>query len=435
MERIVENQLNEWKTGVNRKVLLLRGARQVGKTHSVRKFGQSFKYILEVNFESDKEVYSVFNGNLNPDEICLKLSAYYNIPIIDGETLLFFDEIQDCIPAISSLRYFYEKRKGLHVIAAGSLLEFALKEIPSFGVGRIESLFMYPLSFDEFLWAMGEELLCDLKNASDSNNALDNIFHKKLLNYLRQFLLIGGLPEVVAVFVQTKDLILTQKVLDNLITGLNDDFAKYKKRVPVSRLRDVFDSIVHQSGGKFVLSKVGGNYNYAQIKEAIQLLEMAGLIYKVTHTAANGLPLGAEANPQKAKIILFDIGIFHRILGLDLSRYLLLENYDFVNKGFLAEQLVGMEIIKYSSNYRANRLFYWHREKRGSSAEVDYIIQKGSLILPLEVKSGTIGKMQSLRLFLKEKQIDFGVRISMENFAQYDNIRVFPLYAVKNILN
>ena len=435
MERIVENQLNEWKTGVNRKVLLLRGARQVGKTHSVRKFGQSFKYILEVNFESDKEVYSVFNGNLNPDEICLKLSAYYNIPIIDGETLLFFDEIQDCIPAISSLRYFYEKRKGLHVIAAGSLLEFALKEIPSFGVGRIESLFMYPLSFDEFLWAMGEELLCDLKNASDSNNALDNIFHKKLLNYLRQFLLIGGLPEVVAVFVQTKDLILTQKVLDNLITGLNDDFAKYKKRVPVSRLRDVFDSIVHQSGGKFVLSKVGGNYNYAQIKEAIQLLEMAGLIYKVTHTAANGLPLGAEANPQKAKIILFDIGMFHRILGLDLSRFLLLENYDFVNKGFLAEQLVGMEIIKYSSNYRANRLFYWHREKRGSSAEVDYIIQKGSLILPLEVKSGTIGKMQSLRLFLKEKQIDFGVRISMENFAQYDNIRVFPLYAVKNILN
>lgn len=434
MKRIVEHHINDWKTATNRKVLLLRGARQVGKTYSVRKFGRTFTHFLEVNFESDKNIHGVFKGNLDPHEICLKLSAYYNVPISDGNTLLFFDEIQDCIPAISSLRYFYENRPGLHVIAAGSLLEFALNEIPSFGVGRIESLFMYPLSFDEFLMATGEDMLCEIKEKADITIGLDMVFHNKLLNYLRQFLLTGGLPEVVSAFIETKDLIQSQRVLDSLITGLNDDFAKYKKRVPVLRIRDVFESVVHQSGGKFILSKVGGNYNFEQLKEAVQLLEMAGLIHKVTHTAANGLPLGAQTNPQKVKIVLFDHGMFQRILGLELSKKLLLENYDFINKGSIAEQFVGMELVKYGSNSKMGRLHYWHREKRGSSAEVDYIIQKDNKIVPVEVKSGSIGKMQSLWLFLKEKQIDHGVRISLENFNQYGNIKVFPLYAVNNLL-
>jgi len=435
MKRIIDQQLVNWKTMPSRKALLIRGARQVGKTYSVRNLGNTFTNFLEVNFESDKDVHSIFEGNLDPEEIGMKLSAYYNVPIQDGNTLLFFDEIQNCIPAISSLRFFYEKRPDLHLIATGSLLEFALEEIPSFGVGRIESLYMYPLSFDEFLIALGEEALYEIKKNATAIDALEFVFHKKLLNYLRQFLLIGGLPEVVSTFITTKDIIQTQKILDIIIEGLNDDFSKYKKRVPVSRIRDVFDSVIHQSGGKFVLSKVGGNYNYKQLKEALQLLEMAGLVYKVSHTPANGLPLGAQVNPKKIKVVLFDHGIFQRILGLELSKKLLLDDYDFVNKGSIAEQFVGLELTKYSSNDKSNRLYYWHREKRGSSAEVDYIIHKETDILPLEVKSGTTGKMQSLHLFMKEKQSNYGVRISLENFNKYDDIIVFPLYAVENILH
>jgi predicted AAA+ superfamily ATPase len=187
MKRQVNRHLEDWKTDPNRKPLLLRGAQQVGKTYSVREFAKGFKYFLEINFESDKSVHDFFNSDLNPDQICQNLSPYYDIQVIDGETLLFFDEIQVCLPAISSLRFFFEKRPRLHLIAAGSLLEFALQEIPSFGLGRINSIFMYPLSFNEFLWAFNEEKLCFLKQKANQDNPLHPAFHSKLTNYLKQF--------------------------------------------------------------------------------------------------------------------------------------------------------------------------------------------------------------------------------------------------------
>ncbi len=434
LRRIIDDYFVNWKSGANRKVLMLRGARQVGKTYSIRKFSEKFKHFLEVNFESDKEIHSIFQGDLNPDEISLKLSVFYNTPIIDGETLLFFDEIQHCLPAISSLRYFYEKKPDLHIVAAGSLLEFALVEIPSFGVGRIESVFMYPLSFDEYLLANNEEMLFKMKQQASPEMTFETIYHNKLINYLRRFLLIGGLPEVVSTFIETNDLIQSQKILDNIINGLNDDFAKYKKRVPVSRIRDVFESVVRQAGGKFLLTKIGGTHNYPQLKEAVELLEMAGLVIKQTHTSANALPLAAETNPKKTKLLLFDHGIFQRILGLEFSNRLLIDNYNFINKGSLAEQFVGLELIKYGSKNQIGRLYYWHREKRASNAEVDFVIQNRNEIIPIEVKSGTTGKMQSLRIMLNEKKLKYGIRVSLENFCKYENIRVYPLYAVQNIL-
>jgi len=424
----------EWKKNPYRKTLLLRGARQVGKTYSVREFAKGFKYYLEINFESDKSVHDFFKYDLNPDLICQNLSVYYDIPIVDGETLLFFDEIQTCLPAISSLRFFYEKRPTLHLVAAGSLLEFALSEIPSFGLGRINSIFMYPLSFNEFLWACDEEKLCLLKQNANPENPLNPAFHSKIINYLKQFLLTGGLPEVVNTFIRTSDLRKAQISLDELITGLDDDFAKYKKLVPVSRLRDVFGSVVKQSGNKFNYSRVYTNANHPQIKEAFNLLEMAGLVYKIEHTSANGIPLGAQVNHKKFKAILFDHGVFQRLLGLNLSNHLLANDFSAINKGNLAEQFVGTEFIK-SGPFRSKpNLYYWHKEKRGSSAEVDYIIQNNEVVVPVEVKSGTQGKMQSLWSFLKEKDLQSGIRISLENFSQYNKIKVFPLYSVENIL-
>jgi predicted AAA+ superfamily ATPase len=433
MKRFIDNQLIDWKQNPARKSLLLRGARQVGKTYSVRNLGKSFTHFLEINFELEKEVHQFFQSDLHPETLCTNLSAYYNIPIIDGETLLFFDEVQACPPAISSLRFFHEKRPGLHVAAAGSLLEFAIKELASFGLGRIESLYMYPLSFDEFLLAQNQDALYIIKKQATPFHPLNPAFHIKLINILKKFLLTGGLPEVVKTFVETNDLRKTQIILDQLITGLEDDFAKYKKLVPVSRIRDVFNSIVFQSGNKFNLSKASLSANHKQIKETLQLLEMAGLAYRVQHSSADGLPLGAGTHPKRYKVILFDHGIFQRILGLGLSNQLLANDFSTINKGNLAEQFVGMEFVKNFSSNAKPQLYYWHREKRGSNAEVDYLLQRGTNIIPVEVKSGIQGKMQSLFLFLKEKNIPVGVRISLENFSQYAKINVYPLYGVENL--
>ena len=190
MKRDIEKNLLAWKKEDNRKVLLIRGARQVGKTYSARELGKTFKHYIEVNFEEERAVKQFFSGSLNPSAICQKLSVYYGIPIINGHTLLFFDEIQGCPEALSSLRFFYEKMPDLHVVAAGSLLEFAISEIPSHGVGRIRSLFMYPLSFNEFLRACKESGLIEMKSHANAENPLDDIFHQKLLDYVKIFYVI-----------------------------------------------------------------------------------------------------------------------------------------------------------------------------------------------------------------------------------------------------
>jgi predicted AAA+ superfamily ATPase len=435
MKRFIDHDLMQWKSNPSRKTLLVRGARQVGKTYSIRELSKSFTYYLEVNFESDRKVHGFFEKDLDPDDLCRNLSAYYNVPVIDGATLIFFDEIQACLPAISSLRFFHEKRPGLHLVAAGSLLEFALQEITSFGVGRIEHLFMYPLSFDEFLLASDQELLYNIKRESSWDSPLHSAIHFKLINYLKEFFLLGGLPEVIKIFLNTGDYLKSQVILDQLITGFEDDFAKYRKRVPLTRISEVFHAAVNQSGNKFNISRASETANHSQAKEALDLLEMAGLVYRVNHTDANGLPLGAEVNPKKFKVILFDHGIFQRLLGLNLSEHLVADDFATINKGCLAEQYVGTELIKNFSNVAKPKLYYWHREKRGSNAEVDYLVQKGNSVLPLEVKSGVQGKMQSLRIFLNEKKAREGARISLEHFSRYENIMVFPLYAVQNILN
>ncbi len=425
LTRDIDAILLDWKKSNSRKPLLVRGARQVGKSTSVRNFGRQFEHFLEVNFETEKEIYVFFEGNINVAAICEKLSVYYNTPIIAGKTLLFFDEIQQCIPAISAIRYFYEQYPELHLIAAGSLLEFALAELPSFGVGRIRSVFMYPLSFYEFLIAKGEQKLIDLIK---KGKPLEDPFHNKLTDYLRIFLIIGGMPEVVAKYIDGEPLLEIQTVLDELQASIVADFTKYKKNVPSNRLNEVFEAVVAQSGGKFNLSKASANANHGQIKEALSLLEKAGLIYAVTHSSGNGLPLGAEINDKKRKYLLFDTGIFQRILGLNIGHFLATNDRDFINKGTIAETFVGIEIIKNSNPFTQERLYYWHREIPSSNAEVDYLIQKGGQVVPVEVKASQKGSMQSLLLFMKEKNTQ-GIRISLENFGTFQNITIVPIYA------
>lgn len=434
IQRNVDNELLKWKSESKHKPLLIRGARQIGKTETIRNFGKSFEIFIEINFEESPRLKELFSRDLSPENICENIAAIFKTSIIPNKTLLFFDEVQECKEAIASLRFFYEKMPDLHVIAAGSLLEFALSEIPTFGVGRIRSMFMYPLSFFEFLVGAGEYRLLEKIKKANPENPITEVIHERLKELLQKFICLGGMPEVIANYIETKDLNKSQQILDDLIISIQTDFAKYKKRTSVSILNEVFQSVVAQAGQKFMYSKVSNYANHKQIKEALQLLITANIVIPITHTSANGIPLGAEANFQKQKLLLYDTGIFQRIMGLNLEDFLLSTNFEVINKGNMAEQYVGLELIKSSSCYQPPALYYWHREAKSSNAEVDYVIPFSQSVLPVEVKSGTKGSMQSLFLFLKEKNLNRGLRISNENFSTFGIIEVYPLYAVGKIL-
>lgn len=434
IQRNVDNELLKWKSESKHKPLLIRGARQIGKTETIRNFGKSFEIFIEINFEESPRLKELFSRDLSPENICENIAAIFKTSIIPNKTLLFFDEVQECKEAIASLRFFYEKMPDLHVIAAGSLLEFALSEIPTFGVGRIRSMFMYPLSFFEFLVGAGEYRLLEKIKKANPENPITEVIHERLKELLQKFICLGGMPEVIANYIETKDLNKSQQILDDLIISIQTDFAKYKKRTSVSILNEVFQSVVAQAGQKFMYSKVSNYANHKQIKEALQLLITANIVIPITHTSANGIPLGAEANFQKQKLLLYDTGIFQRIMGLNLEDFLLSTNFEVINKGNMAEQYVGLELIKSSSCYQPPELYYWHREAKSSNAEVDYVIPFSQSVLPVEVKSGTKGSMQSLFLFLKEKNLNRGLRISNENFSTFGIIEVYPLYAVGKIL-
>ena len=437
LRRNIDKILLDWsqEKPPDRKPLLLRGARQVGKSSALRQLGKHFKYFIEINFDENKEVRSFFESSLSPEEICQQLALYYRTPIIPGETLLFFDEIQSCPSALEKLRYFYEKYAELHVVAAGSLLEFALEEIASFGVGRIRSLFMYPFNFDEFLTAQSEDALCEAIKTASPDKPLSEPIHQQILNRLKIFLICGGMPEAVSHYVRKHDLLNGELVLNDLITILKTDFAKYRKRTPLLLLNEVFESVMRQTDGKFVFERAAPGTPSISVRQALDLLIMAGLVHPVTHTAANGIPLGAEKNVKYRRIIPCDTGIFLHTLGLR-SEILPATDFSVINRGSLAEIFTGLELLKAASCYMLQELFCWQRSANpGSSqgnAQVDFIIQKGSNIIPIEVKSGTTGGMQSIRLFMKEKQIKRGIRTSLENFGRYEDIDIYPLYAIGN---
>jgi uncharacterized protein len=432
-KRLIDSYLLAWKSDPYRKPLLLRGARQVGKSSAVRHLSQAYEDYFEINFEQSPQYSPIFSGELSPAYLIERLSVTAGRQIVPGKTLLFFDEIQACPAAISSLRFFYEQMPTLHLIAAGSLLEFALQTLPSYGVGRIKSYYMFPFSLDEFLSSIGEDLLLTEKQNASAEKPLPPLLHERLLQYLSVFMVTGGMPEAVARYAATRQLLSVKSVLDDLMAALRSDFAKYKKAVPSLRLQEVFNAVVQQAGGKFVYSKAGTQIKDYQAKEAVELLILAGWVIPVTHSDANGIPIGAEADPKKRKMMLLDTGIFQRILGLDFTTLYTQADFPFVNKGLLAEQFWGLEYIKYQSPEVYPNLYYWQREGK-SNAEVDFLAQKGESIYPIEIKSSGKGQMQSLRVFLSEKKQTYGYRFSLENFAEYQDIKVFPLYAVFNFV-
>jgi predicted AAA+ superfamily ATPase len=428
--RNIDIELINWKSDEKKKPLLIRGARQIGKTSAIRNLGKQFTHFVEVNFDENPEFSHLFDKSLSPDDICQQIAVIKNIPIIENETLLFLDEIQASPKAIGVLRYFYEKKPNLHVIAAGSLLEFTLSEIPSFGVGRIRSVFMYPFSFEEFLVALGENSLLESITSASPSNPLPSLIHQKTIGIVKKFLVIGGMPEAITTYIEKKDFLAVQKVLDDLIVSYQTDFSKYKQKVPSLRIQEVFRAVVQQMGNKFTYSYSNSTLTSNQIREALELLQMSGLVYSITHSSCNGIPIGAEINAKKRKFILLDTGIYQRMLGLDLTSIFIENDTEFINKGTIAELFVGLELIKNSPENIISALYYWHRESKSSNAEVDFVIQQGTAIVPIEVKSGTKGAMQSMYKFLEEKKSNFGIRTSLENFGIVETIRIIPIYAI-----
>ena len=314
LKRQIDKELEAWKSSEEHKPLLLRGARQVGKSSAIRHLGESFPYFLEVNFERDKTVKEFFDGDLDVKFISEQLSAYYRVPVVPGKTLLFLDEIQACPNAIHSLWFFKEDYPELHVVAAGSLLEFALKDLGAYGVGRIRSMFVYPMSFDEFLYALGEDGLVRIKHNATSQKPLMNAFYERLVERFRSFLLIGGMPAAVAKYVNANSYLEVDSVLSELKQTYIDDFVKYKDKVDPTLLRQTLCSVAHQVGSKFVYSQVEGGYTTAQVKNALEMLRDAGIIIPVWHTAANGIPLGAGINPKFVKYNLIGHGFLLNLL-------------------------------------------------------------------------------------------------------------------------
>jgi hypothetical protein len=433
IQRKIDDVLLTWQRSSSRKPLLIRGARQVGKSTAVRNLSKQFDYFIEINFDEQPEYQNLFANTSDIGDLIEQLAIITQTEIIEGRTLVFLDEIQASLPAISKLRYFYEKKPNLHVIAAGSLLEFALSELPSFGVGRVRSLFMYPFSFIEFLGALNEKPLASMIQLSNSQSPINPIFHEKLKIYFKKFLIIGGMPQAVQTYVAKGDLLEVQRILDDLIIAIQADFVKYKRQIPPTNIKSVFESIVKQVGTKFKYANDLTSLTNPMIKQVIDLLEMAGLVYQVTHSSSNGIPLGAEANPKKIKLLIFDTGIYQRILGLDVASLLLKDDIEVINKGNIAELFVGLELLKSNDAYEKTALHYWHREAKNSQAEVDYVIQNQDFIFPVEVKAGTKGAMQSMHLFMDEKKSRYGLRLSLENFTEYEKVKVLPLYAVSNI--
>lgn len=446
--RNIDKHLQEWKEDESRKPLLLRGARQVGKSSAVRHLGKSFKYYAEVNFEKEKGAKTFFEGDIKVHEIASKIAKYIDVPIVAGETLLFLDEVQECPEAIMALRFFKEDYPELHVIAAGSLLEFTLEELPTYGVGRIRSLFMYPMSFDEFAIATGNQGLLEMRNLASAAHPLDAPFHDKLVDLFRIYILVGGMPEAVSVWVKTHDFHKCHRVHQDIILSYEEDFNKYKKRVNAELLRTTMRGICHQIGSVVMYSTISRDYRSVQIKDALRMLELAGIIYPVVATSSNGLPLDAETNEHRIKYLFLDTGLLLAILQLDgsssdelIELILTGSPQDLVNKGNITEMIAGLEMLRYKEPIQHQKSYFW--EKTGKSiAEVDYLIAQKSSIIPIEVKSGTQGGMKSLWMLMHDKHLTNAIRISIENFGEFDyvdtedanairHVLILPIYAIK----
>lgn len=412
MKRKISSYLNAWLQDKDRKPMIIRGARQVGKTWLVRdSIATANKTLIEINFERNPDFISLFTSN-DPKKILFAIELALNITINIDSGVLFLDEIQAAPQILAKLRWFAEELPELPVIAAGSLLEFILEQHEfSMPVGRISYLHLEPMSFQEFILAINQDKLNDFLDNYTLNEPIPATVHERLLELLREYFIVGGMPAVVVNWANTRSLAKISEIQYSLLATYRDDFAKYKGRIDNARLEETLAAIPRLLGQKFKYSAVNSDITAENIKRALSLLCRAQLCSKVNNCAGNGIPLGAEIKDKAYKVIFLDTGLISALLGLELRD---LGNINFINQGKLTEQLAGQLLRTTYPYYQEPALYYWLREEPGSAAEIDYLIQHKNTVVPIEVKSGSTGALKALHLFMAIKQYKLAVRLNID---------------------
>ncbi len=426
MKRLLYNKLIDWKNSSKRKPLLLQGARQVGKTYLVNQFGKNeYTDYVNLNFEQNPDLKTIFTGELNPHKIIENIGFYIGKKINPENTLILFDEIQEVPAAITSLKYFCEDAPEYHLIAAGSLLGVSVGRKKSFPVGKVNFMTMYPMTFHEYLLAVGEKLLSDKLQDYNKIEPLTELIHNKLTNHLKKYLFVGGMPEVLQDFIDNNDIVSVRILQQEILEAYKRDFSKYTDKLQSIKISEVWQSIPYQlskENKKFKYSAVRKRASASVFDQTIQWLKDAGLINIAYNISVPKLPLSGYTDYSKFKIYLLDTGLLGAMLKVDSSIIIKPTELFTEYKGAFIENFVAAELIA-SGN---PELFYW---KSRSDAEVDFIIQFKNEIYPLEVKSGLSRNLKSLRSYADKYNPKLIFRTSPRNFIKDKEFINIPLYA------
>lgn len=438
MKRQIMPYLCHWIKNPSRKPLIIRGARQVGKTWVVRHLAEiTGKQLIELNFEKEPRLKSLFQTN-HPQQILQGINHYLGIITPPDQALLFLDEIQIMPELLAKLRWFAEDMPELAVIATGSLLDFVLEDHSfSMPVGRISYAYLEPFSFEEFLLAMHQDILVDFLKNYSIEESIPEIIHEKLMNYVREYTFVGGLPAAVKCWTETKMLPSVHEIQYELMTTYRDDFAKYRGRLSSERLEEIWNAVPKMLGEKWKYSQVNPDVQSASLKQALHLLTQAKICHKIQACAADGLPLAAGIHEKIFKVLFLDIGLVSTVLGLSFQGKLN-TNFSLINKGGLAEQFIGQGLRRLPPFYMEPSLYYWMREKTGSEAEIDYLLQHESHIIPIEVKAGKTGQLRSLHLLMNLRQWPLAVRFnadypSLTSVSSYQLLSL-PFYLIGQLI-
>ncbi|MCP4313400.1 MAG: ATP-binding protein [Bacteroidetes bacterium] len=412
MKRAIIQSLLEWKHRKSRSPLILRGARQVGKTYSVEEFGKKeYLNFLKIDLEEKPELKKLFFDN-DVKRILAEISVLFNQDINGEDTLLFIDEIQVCPDALRSLRYFKEIFPELHVICAGSLLDHSLNEMNMpMPVGRVEFLNMYPMNFREFLGAVKQEKLVAYIEEFDFSTSFSELIHNQISQYLRFYFFIGGMPAVVKLYAEDNKLTEVQRVQNNLLTSMQYDFAKYGTRSQQEHLQTALKYCGRFPGRKIKYSNIDKDIRSTYLKDAINKLEFSRIIYKIKHSNSATVPLAGHVKESVYKTMFLDIGFVNQLNQIEVISP---EKLITANEGMLAEQFVAQELQNSQPAYLSPDLFYWSRENKNSNAEIDFIFQHKNQLYPVEVKAGKTGTLKSLQVYLYEKKLKTGIRFNMD---------------------
>lgn len=408
MRRIKSESLKKWLSSSNRKPLIIRGARQVGKSTLVRLFAKEHNFrLLEINLEKKKNWNSLFETN-DVTKILHEIEGLLDVKVDlteNSRDIIFFDECQATPLVLGALRYFFEELPQLPVIAAGSLLEFALEKYQaSLPVGRVEFLYLGPMTFKEFLWALGEDKLAESLSQFKLEKGISQSLHERALKHQRAYLFVGGMPEAVLKYSKTEDFKQVKKIQSDILDVYRDDFNKYSRESLHPRLHLILDYALLHIGEKIIYSKISKDYEAKEIKRGIQLLNQARVLSKVYNNNSQGIPLKKGMDENRFKFLFLDVGLLNVGLRLDWRDLINMTERELLNEGPLAEQFVGQHLLEWYDDFENAELFYWLREVHSSAAEIDFLFQKSRDLVAIEVKAGASGAMRSLHQWNKDIQ-------------------------------